>query len=219
MEVFWACPSRSGPEDRSRETVSLGWPGIPPEELLAVQPAFATQWLWCLWSWNRSTEWWWSIWKTWLPPLLDPLPFASEPKLHPASSGSYPICSTLLSPANSLRITSTLVDWRSCWGWDSSPPEPRPSALALPRGVSCPHCSSHSTPTTASPSTLTCNFAGDPAVNDAIKDGDEPVCRQELEQPVLWWSHKNLKLKTVTALIKAAPHYKHQPCSHTKENH
>lgn len=70
MKVFWACPSRSGPKDRTREIVSLGWPGMAPEELLAVQPVLATQWLSCLWSWKRSTDWWWSIWKTWLPPFF-----------------------------------------------------------------------------------------------------------------------------------------------------
>lgn len=102
--------SRSRHEDRPRETVSLGWPGIVggcatcpcnPVTLISVVMKSVTR-LVVIHLKNMAT------------PPAGPPAFASEPKLHPASSGSYPICSTLLSPANSLRITSTLADWRSC---------------------------------------------------------------------------------------------------------
>lgn len=109
--------SRSGHEDRPRETVSQGWLGIVggcatcpcnPVTLCLVNMSHV-----CGHEIGQQTggdpyE------KHGYPPPAGPPAFASEPKLHPASSGSYPISSTLLSPANSLRITSTLADWRSC---------------------------------------------------------------------------------------------------------
>lgn len=92
----------------------FGWPGVPPEELVDVQPTSV--------NWMVSdcdvceTNWWWPI----TTPLLDPLWFASGTELHPASSGFYLICST---------VTYLHPIWGLPAPWRRSPGTAPPSTL------------------------------------------------------------------------------------------